>query len=185
MGWGGIIGGGLGAIFGGAQGAQVGGAIGTNMDNENFARQTNYENRVQADRQMDFQERMSNTSYQRSVQDLAKAGLNPLLALPGGASTPQGAAAQVVTPSVDNPFEGLASTAIQQQQLKLQTERQGKEIALLDAQKRATDATADRTRMDTTIMSKDLPKAELINKAYEMLKKGADAFKSKAQKRLP
>ena len=55
----------------------------------------------------EWQERMSSTAYQRAVEDMRKAGLNPILAFAnGGASTPGGSAGTISGASM-----GLASSS--------------------------------------------------------------------------
>lgn len=92
----------LGSVLGGI--ANPAGAIGTvgagllggGLDYLG-AQQQNASARQQADQQMAFQERMSDTAHQREVADLKAAGLNPVLSVNSGASTPVGSAAPVVS----------------------------------------------------------------------------------------
>lgn len=65
-------------------------------------KETNAANAEVAQRQMEFQERMSNTSYQRQLADLKAAGINPMYGYmkASGASTPPGASYVVQSPGM-------------------------------------------------------------------------------------
>lgn len=54
---------------------------------ENFSASQNAFNASEAEKARQWQENMANTSYQRTMADMQKAGLNPILAYQQGAST--------------------------------------------------------------------------------------------------
>jgi len=92
-----------------------------------------------AKKQMEFQERMSNTSYQRAMRDMRKAGLNPMLAFSqGGASTPGGAGAVM-----QNELEGLAQNVTKIPQAYLMAKNTQADTELKQSSAAAADAAAN------------------------------------------
>ena len=70
-------------------------------------------NSAEAQKDRDWQEHMSNTSYQRMMADLEAAGINPMMAFANGsmagASTPSGSAASSSATSVGSRKENWQS----------------------------------------------------------------------------
>lgn len=97
----------LGGVLGGPIGAFGGQLVGGLLQNASA--------RSAAREQMAFQERMSSTAWQRGVEDMRKAGINPIMAASQGpASSPGGSQADVPA----NIIGGATSTAMQAVQLQ-------------------------------------------------------------------
>lgn len=129
----------------------VGGLL-KNKSDEDRMKDANRFNREQAQKQMDFQERMSSTAYQRGMRDMRAAGLNPILAYQkGGASAPSGTAAsatftpsmEVVGPAVSSALHGVRLKAEVENMLEQNKNLQAQNANLHSENARINSTTAN------------------------------------------
>lgn len=117
-------------------------------------------NQQMAREQMSFQERMSNTAYQRATADMKAAGINPMLAyMKGGASSPSGASSTFQSGRAGDAISGGVSTALEATRLKKDVERVDTQNDL--EKKRMDIEKADRVdRSVKTMAERDLIDAQ-------------------------
>jgi len=139
----------MGFDLGSAVSGLAGGVLGfigqqqTNQKNWDISQAANAASAAQAQAQMDFQERMRQTQYQTAIEDMKKAGLNPMLAYSqGGAGVPTGSMGSVSTAKMENAlgagvqgYQALASNSA--------------DLDLKASQTTATTAQAIKTEADT------------------------------------
>lgn len=185
-----------------------------NRTNIRLAKEAQAFNAEQAQKQMDFQERMSNTAHQREMQDLIAAGLNPILTATGGngASSPGGSSANAVMARVDptlrsNPYENIASSTysarkfkeIEKKQINLSEKQYQLSLAELEiAQKQlqlqgislddALKNSASQRRMNSVhsyLMSEQGKSYAKGNLLYPVYERGADLLSSLIEILMP
>ena len=128
----------------GVGGQLIGGYLGQKAERESM-REANRFSAREATKNRQFQERMASTQYQRAMSDMEQAGLNPIVAMGGGASpsaAPSGSApsgtkgnqGQIIQNAVNN----AVNSALNSKQIKNQEK-------LIDAQVANQHASAQKT----------------------------------------
>jgi hypothetical protein len=146
---------------------QVGGSLLGGLFGARGQRKANAQNIALAREQMAFQERMSNSAYQRAMKDMKLAGLNPILSAKQPASTPGGASTKVDSvlgagiQSFNSTNSALSAASNQRAQANYTNAKAAREQFLVDnyydknlpPKQRKLNAALSQTGMNKSIVS--------------------------------
>ncbi len=137
-------------------------------------RKANKANERLAREQMAFQERMSNTAVQRSMEDMRLAGINPILAADHSASSPGGAQAQMQSALGPAASSAKHSVRLKEEIQLLQDQQNAQRMAANrdSAQSQINFAQADRLRRENL---NNLPEWNAQSARHNAISMGARA----------
>ncbi len=157
----------------------IAGAVGVGAMSLFGQERANVANRAMAREQMAFQERMSGTSYQRAVEDMKLAGINPMLAYAqGGASSPGGQTARM-----EDVLGPAASSAMSMMRMKKELKVMEAQAYKLESEGHVADVTAKIANYgvslpDSTGRKRHVPYGALSRRAqFGLTQAQADALR--------
>jgi len=148
------------------------------------AHEANETNKDISSAQTAFQKNMSDTAHQREVEDLRKAGLNPILSANSGASTPTGASIPMQNELADS--GKLASSVMDVIRMRKDLEQQTAAIDLAKAQKFANEKSAESAiasakKANSETFATDLSNIQSSKELQSLLKHGTLDAEAKAR----